>query len=101
MALSMLKLDGFCRGGYSLKVFRNSPTIACAGTSVKHPVGHPLVVEHRLVGSLERITGQVKHLRQAQRPERHPAGVHALGLLDHEMDLPGADAQRDQIVVVT
>jgi hypothetical protein len=25
---SMLKLDGFCRGGNSLKLFKNSPTIA-------------------------------------------------------------------------
>jgi hypothetical protein len=34
ITLSMLKLDGFCRGGNSLKLFTNSPTIACAGTSV-------------------------------------------------------------------
>ena len=32
-AWSMLKLAGRCRGGNSLNVLRNSPTIACAGTS--------------------------------------------------------------------
>ena len=32
-AWSMLKLAGFCRGGNSSNVLRNSPTIACAGTS--------------------------------------------------------------------
>jgi hypothetical protein len=32
-ASSMLKLAGFCLGGNSLKVLRNSPTVAWAGTS--------------------------------------------------------------------
>ena len=32
-ASSMLKLAGFWRGGNSWNVLRNSPTIACAGTS--------------------------------------------------------------------
>jgi len=32
-AWSMLKLAGFCRGGNSSNVLRNSPTIVCAGTS--------------------------------------------------------------------
>ncbi len=32
-AWSMLKLDGLWRGGKSRKVFRNSPTMACAATS--------------------------------------------------------------------
>src|SRR5262249_19007159 len=33
-AWSMLKLAGFWRGGNSANVFKNSPTIACAGTIV-------------------------------------------------------------------
>ena len=34
MIWSTLKLDGFCRGGNSLKVATNSPTNACIGTTM-------------------------------------------------------------------
>jgi hypothetical protein len=64
----MLKLAGRWRGGNLSNVFRNSPTMACAGTSM-NAVGHPLVVEIEpsIVAALEGIAAQVDDLGRPQR----------------------------------
>ena len=66
-------------------------------------VCHPPVVEHApvLIGALEWIAPEVVKLRCAQRHQRLSPHVQTVGALFHERDLPGLDAQRHQVTVIT